>query len=220
MMNRLLILLLICANLAFTASSSKYTGTASSGGTGTVAWTGPTYAQGAADNIAAYALLSNNTSRFLICTNFGFAIPTGATITGIQFNVVAQFEQTGDGTINMSVYEMIKSDTTIGVQGLPDTPLNLNSFTTLTYGSTTATTLYPNCTYTDINDADFGVQVKCGETSASAATAHIDAVSIDIYYTEASGLKRRVIGCNGKTVDIVYFNLTELLIQDLAGQLT
>src|SRR5262245_15248784 len=79
-------------------------------GIGTVAWTNPSSAQ-TSDNTDATAGFLNNgdTSHYLKCTNFGFSIPTGSVIQGIQ--VEWEYKNASGGTVNDSAARIVKGGT-------------------------------------------------------------------------------------------------------------
>ncbi|KKK55514.1 hypothetical protein LCGC14_3073800, partial [marine sediment metagenome] len=57
---------------------------------GTRVWNNPNGAK-VSDDARANVLLQNQTSRYLKATNFGFAIPTGATIDGILVEIEQKY---------------------------------------------------------------------------------------------------------------------------------
>jgi len=59
---------------------------------GTVAWSNPDRAKSLADGNATAVLSSLGVSHYLKATNFGFSIPTGATIDGILAEINKNFD--------------------------------------------------------------------------------------------------------------------------------
>lgn len=83
----LLVIMAFCQFL-FSQSITKSGGTfASDNSVGSVTWQNPSYADSSDDNRARADVSSSSPSRYLKATNFGFSIPTGAVITGIQLAV-------------------------------------------------------------------------------------------------------------------------------------
>lgn len=130
---------------------------------GTVAWTNPNNAM-ASDNVYATCALNGTTgvSHYLKATNFGFAIPAGATINGI----LAEFEKKKSGA-NANGYDVtvkiVKADGTFGTTNKADTVTAWSS--TDTYVSVpvsgASTDLWGETwTPADINDVDFGVALS------------------------------------------------------------
>lgn len=115
----------------------------------------------------------------LTATNFGFSIPSGATIDGILFEVEAKDP---DGSFIREIY-IIKSDGTQGSQkGLVFTGVN-GTDTYYPYGG--SSDLWGlSWTAEDINDVDFGVAVNCRTFDT---TIYIDHVRCTVYYTEGGG---------------------------------
>ena len=77
---------------------------------GTVAWSNPMNATGSDTNYATVGL-SSTYSHYLEATNFGFAIPTGATINGILAEIkrFSTYNATKDNSV-----KIVKSNGSIG----------------------------------------------------------------------------------------------------------
>lgn len=156
---------------------------------GTDIWTNPT--QALTDNtIAAYAStdLSNRQTNYLKITNFGFSIPGGATIDGIEVTVKRQ----NWGNIGTIVDQEIKLVHPSGGIGGANKALAVNwsgvSWETVTYGG--AADLWGlSWTDADINSANFGFALRAimSGSGGSYATAYVDVVKIKVYYTDAVG---------------------------------
>lgn len=184
-------------NLTTTGSittASMYVGTASSSSSslkspGTVAsvtqasrtiWNNPSYAM-AEDGNSAYALLATSgylNTQFLKATNFGFAVPTNATITGIKVEIKKRSDYYMDAT-DLYVY-IIKSD---GSEGTTNKALSGYWPSTLTYSTYGGTSDLWGETWTpsDINDSDFGVEIM--GHSMYEEDVYIDHIRITVYYS-------------------------------------
>lgn len=172
------------------------TSTANSPGTmaddatyGTVAWSDPDNAKTSNDSDASITL-SQQASHYLKATNFGFSIPTGATINGILVEV--ELQATNVTSIDVEA-KIVKSDGSIGSTdkakeaSLPDTD------TYWSYGSSTE--LWGETwTPADINDADFGFVFA---VSAYGATTNIDHIRMTVSYTVPNTATRTVKIGNG-----------------------
>ena len=150
-------------------------------GIGTVSWTNPGNII-ADDTSYATAALSNATSRYLAGTNYGFAIPTDATISGITV-AIARFESaTGAGKdVQDNIVSLIKGSTLTGTnKAATSTEWPTGSPVAATYGSTSdlwGTTWTP----ADINASNFGVALSA--KSSNNRTASVDYIQITVTYT-------------------------------------
>ena len=169
-------------------------------------WMNPREATSEADGSSTWASLSNcldrdnldNTDDFTTTTvpatsqsdtlatlDYGFSIPTDATILGVEVHVLK--EAASASTIYDNVVKLIKAGTLAGtsqdVAGAWDTHAG-SPYTT--YGGPTnlwGTTWTP----AQINAADFGVGISADNTTGSAADARIGNVCVRVYY-EVDGL--------------------------------
>lgn len=118
-------------------------------------------------------------SNYLKATAFGFAIPGGATIDGIE----VQIEKLG-GTVTDEYVQIVKADATIGTTNKADTTTSWpDADAYVTYGG--AADLWDETwTSTDINDADFGVVIAADVVHP--ASIAVDHIQVKVYYTEAS----------------------------------
>lgn len=166
-----------------TANTSPGTVVNTTGGVGTIAWGSPSRALTSNNIYATASLTLNTTSNYLVATNYGFAIPAGATITGI----VATIER-GWATSNVrdNRVRIMLPDGSIGATDRASADLWLSADTVVTYGS--STDLWGETwTPAGINDADFGVALSVTNTAPAdedACTANVDHFTITIYYTE------------------------------------
>lgn len=139
---------------------------------GTVEWVNPDNAK-ASDNVyAVFTSGGTDISHYLKATNFGFSIPTGATINGILAEVegkVGAFSYYVDGfAVKANVIKTPRFQ-----QGI---------FTTteayIPYGSSSS--LWGQAwTAADINDSGFGIAIDTN----SGFGASIDHIRITVYYT-------------------------------------
>lgn len=199
---------LICViSLLFVfASSTKFPSTASSdASTGTVAWSNYNNAKASDNSYATVVLGDGEQSQYLLLTGYGFSIPSGATIDGVEVNVEGKASN-GFGSLASCV---LSPD--MGTSG--DDWANTSN--EIPNGVSDATVIMGGTTYTfglsllrlDVVNPEFGIAISYIGTDAST-TYYIDAVSMTVYYTTVSGTKRRVIGFgNGITKDeLVYCN--------------
>lgn len=171
------------AAMAVTVSASPGT-CASVAGIGTVAWRNPTRAV-SSNNTYATASVDGTTTRYLECTNYGFAIPAGAIINGITVNVERSSSSTSNGGSNDAAMLLVKA----GTIGSTDRSTG-TIYTTLdvveAHGN--ATDLWGDTwTAADINNANFGAAFAATKASSvgSAQTVSVDWIQIVVDYTLA-----------------------------------
>jgi hypothetical protein len=152
-------------------------------GPGTISWSNPGNITTAGTPYATAALSTSATSEYLQGTNYGFSIPTNATIDGIQVTIRRQSSSCGGGnSINDITVRLIKGGTITGDNKATTTdwPTSLG---TATYGGAAdlwATTWTP----ADINASNFGVALSAvNQSSYSSRTATVDYMQISVTYT-------------------------------------
>lgn len=174
--------------------SSKAPGTVEDKeGVGTKAWTEPGNAKASDNKYASATLTGGLTSHYLKATNFGFALPEAATVTGI----VAAVERSGLEVLKRSHVRdarvRIVKGGTIGAadRSSPNEwPLtDAQAF----YGA--SNDLWGETwTPTQINASTFGVALAAEMLPAppeeAGVGAYVDAVTITVYYTEAADENR------------------------------
>ncbi|HCV43174.1 MAG TPA: hypothetical protein DGH68_06795, partial [Bacteroidetes bacterium] len=149
---------------------------------GTVAWTNPGNAL-TNNNSYATVTLASQTSNYLQTTNYGFAIPTDATINGIQATIGRFENTTGTGNdVRDNVVQLIKAGALVGsnyaVTGT-DWP---TSETAVNYGGT-ADLWGATWTPAEVNATNFGVALSANSTNSR--TASVDYMTISVTYTPA-----------------------------------
>jgi len=171
-------------------------------GVGTKAWSEPSKAEGAPDGQHASASVASGksgvTTHYLKATNFGFSIPTGATIVGIELSVIRE----GDGVTESHV-RAVKAGVVKETEDKSRGAFWIGAGTSVYGGSEDlwGNTWAPS----DINATGFGVAVavELRPTPLSAAEAQVDAMQVKIYYLSAeqsSGVRPRLFCSQTKTV--------------------
>lgn len=159
------------------------------------------YSWGSAGNAAnsddAYALastppFSSGDSNYLKVTNFGFSIPSGATIDGIEVGVEKTGSGSGAANVVDNIVKLVKGGSVVGDDKSDGTTQWNNGYTyvdyTATYGG--SSDLWgESWTDSDINSSDFGMVISAALTgiSGGGVIARIDHVKITVYYTEPAG---------------------------------
>lgn len=153
-------------------------------GPGSNVWSNPSNAAASDNAYAIYTLSAGNRpSHYLKATNFGFSIPSGATIDGI----IVEIEKStgGSGTVTDDEVKIVKADGSIGTTNKAlagDWPAEQYH----TYGG--ATDKWGE-TWTDanINDVDFGVVISANRVTGTTPSARVDHIRITVHYTESGG---------------------------------
>lgn len=171
------------------SADTEYAGTAVSdgsppGGSGT-AWTLPGNAQGGPnDSYASAALTAGTQSEMLKGTNFGFAVPSNATIVG----VVATLTRSGGSGLGLPIVDghvwLVKA----GVVQTGGTDQSTGSTWTANFvdkslPAGTSDLWGTTLTYADVNDPGFGVAWQAKDTGITGSTAAVDALALTVYYT-------------------------------------
>ena len=165
-------------------SGPNFAGAGATGGGAGVAWTTANNVTANDDNYATVTGTGTAFSERLNTSNFGFAIPSGATINGIQVTL-GRFRplSVGSGNIRDNSLRLIKAGV---VTGNDNANTGLDWPTTETqanYGSTSdlwGTSWSPS----EINDPNFGVSLIVTHTQAtSSRTANVDYFQVTVTYT-------------------------------------
>ncbi len=182
---RLLVLVFLLIGIG--ASANAVTVTASPGscssvaGIGTIAWANAAGATATGDSSLATASVDDNqVTRYLQCTGYNFAIPSGATITGITVNV--QRSATASGVQDAAV-RIVKA----GVIGTADRSTSTAYTTSLAYEAHGSASDLWGSTWSasDINAANFGAAFAAQKpsTTGGARTVSVDHIQISVDYT-------------------------------------
>ncbi len=166
-----------------TSATNAGTGTNVTG-VGTISWINPGNIT-ADDTSYATAALSNATSRYLEGTNYRFAVPANATISGIVVTIGRFENATGTGRdVQDNVVSLIKGGTLTGTnKAATSTEWPTGSPVAASYGSTSdlwGTTWTP----ADINASNFGVALSA--ISSNSRTASVDYMQISVTFTTPS----------------------------------
>ena len=159
-----------------------------------VTWTNVSNAASSNNSYAIFVGLPNDyqTTVYLKCTNFGFSIPGGATIDGIEVAIERKASvQSGVFWVRDFTVKLYKAGTIVGTDKA-DTGLKWpTSDTDKTYGS--SSDLWGETwSNSDINNSGFGIGIKVatiggGNPKDPNVTAFIDWIRITVYYTTGGG---------------------------------
>lgn len=166
-------------------------------GIGTLAWFN---ASNITANDASYAFQgafdAAATTNWLKATNFGFSIPSGATVDGITVEWDKYFEDAfGDGATAYDAGARIVKGDTIGSTDNSKVDVWPTAATFSSYGSN----VYlwgETWTYSDINSTTFGAAISANmqATGGALVNCFVDYCRITVYYTEGGA------GANPKSV--------------------
>jgi len=146
---------------------------------GAVAWSNPDNAK-VSDNARAVAasIAEETTSQYLHGSNFGFAIPVGATIDGVKIEVEGRVTvgAASSNFVNLILAGNLVDDYEISIPGLDGTD---------TYYATGGPTELWGATLTPaiVNASNFGVAVFFYNGFPTASTIEIDHIRVTVYYT-------------------------------------
>lgn len=157
---------------------------------GAIAWTNPSSASANDASYATSILLITQLTHYLKATNFGFAIPGDATITGILVEI-ENLSTVNLGTADNSV-KIVKADGTFGSQEKASATKWPTSEAYMSYGG--STDLWTETwTPANINNVNFGVGVSANAVLAS--TAEIDHIRITVSWTGSNRIGPKRFTC-------------------------
>lgn len=182
------------------SAGPNLTGTAINGvqpdGFNTRDWTGASNVQSEDGVFATYTSAPTTGSKYLNCQNFGFSIPTGATIDGVMVEIKVKSGSNGTNVFSnpdtTGIVKLLKAGVVSGTNQV--STANSNSITTtltwFTFGS--SSNIWGNTlAASDVNGSGFGVvfNIPHNNTGKSSIIISVDAVRITIYYT-SSGISQ------------------------------
>jgi hypothetical protein len=172
-----------CGSLTGQTSGPRNAGTgANLTGVGSTAWSNPGNITTAGTPYATVAPAQQGTSNYLFASNYGFSIPSNATINGIQLTISRSSTQSL-GTGNRDNHVKLVKNNTIEATNKAAAGVYPTSLTNQSYGN--ATDLWGSTwTPADINNTNFGAVLSVFNTrSLAAATATVDFMQITVTYT-------------------------------------
>jgi hypothetical protein len=187
---------------------SAGTGANGSGGGGTF-WTDPGNITSSDNQYAAIPGPDGFSSQDLDCTNFGFTIPAGSTINGIE----AHIERYGGGGTQDTSIVLLNGDGAGGESAQDKSAgATWGAETTVTFGGA-SDTWGESWTTSEVNSSNFGVRIQCGSPTFDFIPdqAYVDHVQITVHYT-ASGPNFET---KAGTVTISDIKLGEVSIADI-----
>jgi len=199
------------SNLLMAQSQTGTAPTGSNVNTGGPAWANPGNITNSDNNRASASLISGQTSDALVANNFGFTIPTNATIDGITVNI----ERYGTRTTFFIFVSRAIRDQTIQLTKNGTTAVGANrALTTTNWPASDGTQSYGGAadlwgttwTPAEINNSNFGVYIqafswKLGFVGNATLSAFVDHVTVTVDYTVPTPVE--LISFDGKIVEEV-----------------
>ena len=166
-------------------------------GTGTVAWAGAGNIASAGTPYATAATSAFNSSNYLQATNFGFTIPAGSTINGIQVAINRQGSSTSFTLgVTDNQIRLMKNGAVVGDDKGTDT----NWPTTMAVANYGGTSDVWGTTWTtaNINATNFGVAISAA--SLASRTATVDYVRVTVTYSPPGDLNWYTVSSGGTSI--------------------
>jgi hypothetical protein len=160
---------------------------------GAVAWSNPGNAASSNDVYAVFSTSGVQQSHYLKATNFGFAIPTGATIDGVTVSIERKaadrltHRHVVDSVVRLVVGGTVSGDNKADTSTFWPTPTRDYS---ASYGG--AADLWGlTLSAADVNGADFGVVLSATSAGSIGTTSgSVDHITVTITYTEGVRVPR------------------------------
>jgi hypothetical protein len=172
-------------------------------GVGGVAWSNIERIKAADESYASCRIHSGEHSHYAKATNFGFSIPSTATVTGVAVAVRRRLELKSVGLLQDLEVKLVKGGVVEGENKAELSSVWLHAITQAEYGGPEALwglALTP----TNVNASNFGAVIAVqGSGPGVDATAEIDAIFMAVYYLSAessSGVRPRLFCSQSKTV--------------------
>ena len=175
----------VTMDLTTTTSSTNFAGTGgNNAGIGAVAWTNTGNITSSNDSRATVSLNNGTISNYLLATNFGFALPAGATVVGVKFDIE---KSVTSGSASDTQVNLVVGGNVFSAMNYALSTVNANwpgSDTVYSYGSFLDNWNYA-LTDSEVNASGFGVAIACtGRTNGTVAA--VDAVQCTVAYTTMS----------------------------------
>lgn len=148
---------------------------------GSTSWSNPSDVYTSNNAYASALMVAPTQTHWLRIYNYGFNIPTNATINGITVSIEGHYD--GSGTWTLEYVQLFLSGNPIGsnkVSYLPNTTDGVNT------AGGSSDTWGRSWTASEINSSTFGVGISTTHSSGANRNLYIDYVSIEVNYTVAA----------------------------------
>lgn len=180
---------------------------------GTLQWNSPMNAISADSlyTVAGSGFQFNLCTNYLKATDFGFSLPSTATICGIEVKIKRTLT---DGAGKDSSVKIVQANNITGSDYAYSIPWTLYNDTVVTYGGNTDLWYggWPpmsNWTPALINDTGFGVAIAC-EQDWALTLFNVDQITISVYYDNAGGISKNNFDDNITIVPNPFYSQTVL----------
>ncbi len=183
----------------WSGTSSNGNSGAISGGTwaddaslGTISWSNPSHAAAADGIVSICSLSTGDTGHYHKTTNFGFAVPAGASVVGIKFEVKADTSN----SVAIDDHVRLVVGGTITGSNLATGTVPIGGTYTVYGGPTTLWGLTP--TAAQVNASNFGAVINYTDPDViQGDDVSIDHTRITVYWTTAAGISGYTIVAGG-----------------------
>lgn len=156
---------------------------------GTASWSVPNNSLTSDGNYAVLSLdQTNPIGHYLKLTNFGFSIPTGATITGVKVEILGKRVTVATPTLNI-VDKLVKAGTPTGTFAVTNTTGAFTGVASTKQVGAAGELWGATLTAADVNDPGFGFamyeQIN-GPGATQTDVLSIDWIKMTVYYTTIS----------------------------------
>jgi hypothetical protein len=149
---------------------------------GTVTWVNPGNISQLDSAPATATMFGRVTTHYLQGTQYGFNIPTDATIRGIELTVTRRVSDHNAGLVDYAV-RLVKDGEIMGENKAITTTVWTTVFTSVVYGG--PLDLWGSVwTPDDVNDPDFGAALSVNRTNngSNDRVAEVDSMQLTVYY--------------------------------------
>lgn len=172
-------------------------------GTGGITWTNIVNIKALDGQFAFASLGVGEHSRYAQATKFGFSVPAGSTIVGVQAAVYRQYSGAASaGALKDLEVRLVRGGVVEGSNLAVEDAWPTGGFAVKEYGGPESLWGLP-LSVADVNSESFGFVVAAVNASATVRSALIDAVYMAVYYLTAeaaSGVRPRLYCTLGKSV--------------------
>lgn len=156
-------------------------------GVGTVAWSNPEKAKVEDESCAVAESAETKISHFLKATNFGFAIPVGASIRSIE----ARYRRKTSGVVKDAHVRIVKGGAIQATVDRSGAKIWSNTFRIDTFGGS-ADLWGQTWAVSDINSSGFGIALSAEvlHTLTVTSVAEVDLVTLVVAYSEGGNENR------------------------------
>lgn len=161
---------------------------------GAVAWSNPSRVTASDDLRTSASLGTNSTSEYLIARNFGFGIPDGVVINGIQVDIEClTTSSTLVETVRLCLTNAYTTqiDRFLGANKAANDAMPTPAEGTLTFGGA-ADTWSADLAASVVNNPYFAVAVRVKENNGLGSTPEVDAITMTVTYTPDTGTSRKI----------------------------